>query len=235
MRAGPPIERCGAELLRTLLPEGKVRKSQVFRCFLRSLPATKRVVTAKPSRRTPRQRSTIAAARHTSPTIDALSSTGHRRLNPEAADHPHFYCLTRTVAAPNFVSLRHWRQSGRFLHPGSPPMRAGPPIERCGAELLRTLLPEGKARKSQVFRCFLRSLPATKRVVTAKPSRWTPRQRSTIAAARHTGRVRCLRRCPQYIHPYINNRSLAVCIVMIPGALSKILNCKCLYDVNFIA
>ncbi len=65
-------------------------------------------------------------------------------------------------------------------------MPAGPPIRGRGAELLRTLLPEGKVRKSQVFRYFLRSQPATKRVVTAKPSRWTPRQRSTITAAQHT-------------------------------------------------
>jgi hypothetical protein len=99
---------------------------------------------------------------------------------------PLFFLPDIRLVPQNFVSLPYGRQSGRFLPPGIPPMPAGPPIRGRGAELLRTLLPEGKVRKSQVFRYFLRSQPATKRVVTAKPSRWTPRQRSTITAAQHT-------------------------------------------------
>jgi hypothetical protein len=63
-----------------------------------------------------------------------------------------------------------WRQSGRFLHPGIPPMRSEPSIERCGAELLSALLLGGKMRRSRVFRYFLGSRRGRKRVVTAKPS-----------------------------------------------------------------
>jgi hypothetical protein len=74
----------GAELLRMMLLEGKARKRLVIRYFLRSQPARRRVVTAKPSRWTPRERSTTGAARHSTPTIEAVSSTGQRRLNPEA-------------------------------------------------------------------------------------------------------------------------------------------------------
>jgi hypothetical protein len=47
--------------------------------------------------------------------------------------------------------LRRWRQSGRFLHPGIPPMRAGPSIERYGAELLSALFLRGKTQKAKHF------------------------------------------------------------------------------------
>jgi hypothetical protein len=44
-----------------------------------------------------------------------------------------------------------------LFHLGIPAMRGGPPIERCGTELLSALLPEGQMRKSPVFRYFPRS------------------------------------------------------------------------------
>ena len=44
--------------------------------------------------------------------------------------------------------------AGRLFHPGITAMRGGPPIERCGAELLSALLPKGKVQESQVFRYF---------------------------------------------------------------------------------
>lgn len=63
----------------------------------------------------------------------------------------------------DFVDLSYERQSWRFLHPGVPPMRAGLPIERCGAGVLSALLLEGKCEK-QAFRYFLRSRRGRKRL-----------------------------------------------------------------------
>jgi len=47
--------------------------------------------------------------------------------------------------------LRSRRQSGQLLHPGIPPMRAGPSIEWCGAEFLSALLLGGKTQKVKHF------------------------------------------------------------------------------------
>ena len=106
MRGGLAIERCGAELLSRLLPEGTVLKGQAFRYFVRSKPCTKRVVTAKPRRLDATPAEHNRGGSHTSPTIDVLSSPEHLLLNLEAADYPRFSCQIWTSATPNFIFFR---------------------------------------------------------------------------------------------------------------------------------
>jgi hypothetical protein len=71
--------------------------------------------------------------------------TAHNRMFIDESD----------VALYLFADLLHrWRQPGRFLHSGIPPMRAGPSIERCGAELLSALLLGGKTQKTKHFAIY---------------------------------------------------------------------------------